>query len=1121
MKRLLLITGLLAFAASCQKFEGDSGFGNSGQEVDVQISVSLPEGLGTVKSQEDPGAGDLVNRCIMEVYLDGKLYGERIVTGIENKKASIDTRLLTGKDYKLVFWADCAEGSSPEEFADKHYSTADLSNVTILDPEEYFGSDDERDAFFAVEDFNVDNSKSITAELRRPFGQLNVKTLDLLEVPVDLRPSKVSVAFAEVPSGINLLTGELTGETVSVEYNESHVIDGTSGDLTFDYIFAPAASGEQRLVNYTMSFFNEAGSEAAAPYEFTNIPVQRNYRTIVSGNLLTEKASISVSVVPAFGQGDIEVTGVSNMEELNAALAGGAESVVLSQVPEETDSELIIPHNYSSADKQISIDLPRFDEGKTLTVNYASDLSGNAPDKIVIKSEYIDALVINTEESTVVIDGSFGSITATTADNTLVVSENCTISSLTLAKGNLKLYGTVKALSKETGWAGTIYRCFDSQTSFDNLVADNVSGYSEILVENPVDGIIDGGNANFTRQMTISAPLTINNFRIDVDYAGAYGLKIIEGASEVSMDNVIVTSTSKASRTVWIEVEKTDCHFSNSKFIAPTGTSDKSSLNLVVTSSTCVQNVSLDNVLLSIDEQRLNVDAATDYQYSDELKNRVPAYSRGVTVGHSSGLSASATDGAVVNLSMTDSAIESLYYSINVVQTKARLNLDAENCVFDGRATLNLWGQSSYEQYLNLRNSKLIGRNWFSGSSEEFATLVVNYQARNYYITLDNCDVVSDNNPQTDKNRQYMASLRSPFHNKLTIKNGTIFRETVNPRLDHAIDIDDDSWINEIVWDETFTLACTENTSVLPSNVWNGSLSESTAMPSEEDGKYYIGTPGQLADWVSEKRGGTAVLVRDLDLNDQAWPVSTTSNAIEGSFDGNGHTIRNLNCQTYLVEADGGNGLAWDNKAQNAALFPIFSGDIRNLTIDGATIYGSRSGALVGRYNGGTIDNCHMKNIQITGGAQKIAVLVGYAANYSDAVFSNCSVENAYVYADKNAPAGDASCMAGGFIGYLSSNNVSVTVKNNTLKNVTVKSGNLWDNYSECASHVFVGDLINISKNKKCTVTFDGNILENCTLLNAATTSLTTEFFGFYYTDTPASYPFLNTVSVDGKILVE
>lgn len=111
--------------------------------------------------------------------------------------------------------------------------------------------------------------------------------------------------------------------------------------------------------------------------------------------------------------------------------------------------------------------------------------------------------------------------------------------------------------------------------------------------------------------------------------------------------------------------------------------------------------------------------------------------------------------------------------------------------------------------------------------------------------------------------------------------------------------------------------------------------------------------------------------------------------------------------------------------------------------------------------------------------------------------------------------------MAGGFIGYMQSNNVSVEIKNNTLTNVTVESGNLWDTDSQCASHVFVGDVINWSKTKKATIVFDNNKLNNCQLLNAVTTPMTTEFFGFYFKEPSSNYPIVNTIVVDGKTLVE
>ena len=290
---------MLALAVtSCQKTEDLAG--NTGNQADVRIAVNLPAEMNAVRSQENPGIGDMVNRCIMEIYLDGELYGERQVAAVENKQTSFSARLVSGKTYKFVFWADCAEGTTADNFADKHYATDDLSNVSILDPAQYSGSNDERDAFFAVKEVEVSTATTVSAELRRPFGQLNVKTLDMNDVPESLRPTKVALTFDEVPTGINLLTGELTQQTAAVAYAESHELADASGNLSFDYVFAPQTAGEQRLVNFTMSFLDDAGTQVASDYEFTNIPVQRNYRTNVSGNLLTKKADINVEVKPEF-----------------------------------------------------------------------------------------------------------------------------------------------------------------------------------------------------------------------------------------------------------------------------------------------------------------------------------------------------------------------------------------------------------------------------------------------------------------------------------------------------------------------------------------------------------------------------------------------------------------------------------------------------------------------------------------------------------------------------------------------------------------------------------------------------------------------------------------------------
>ena len=321
MKKLFYtaVIALLGMTA-CQKAEAPDA--TSG-EVQIQIATTLPTQMQQTRAAGD---GTQVDRCIMEIYLDGKLYGERQTAAVTALKANFSVRLVAGKSYDFVFWADKSGGDLN---TDLHYDTADLQQVSIADLDSYAGNDDTRDAFYAVKEVVADQSKAVTVELKRPFGQLNVKTLDMAEVAAAapaLVPAKVKIAFTSVPTTINLLTGELTDAKSAVTYAEAVAPAnnaGNAGELTVDYIFAPRTEGEQHLVDFTMSFLDNAGAEVATAYAFSNIPMQRNYRTMVSGNLLTRKADIEVEVKPAFEPDDIVVVTSSEMM-MDVINAGGS-----------------------------------------------------------------------------------------------------------------------------------------------------------------------------------------------------------------------------------------------------------------------------------------------------------------------------------------------------------------------------------------------------------------------------------------------------------------------------------------------------------------------------------------------------------------------------------------------------------------------------------------------------------------------------------------------------------------------------------------------------------------------------------------------------------------------------
>ena len=305
---------------ACQKDEGLVSDGATSQT----ITVTIPQGMQTRATAADFGNGAKIDRCLLQIYHSGTTpakYGEQqsatVQKGADGKlTATFNLRLVAQQTYDFVFWADCSTGD--------HYNTDDLTNITVKG--NYAGNNDEFDAFTgALLDYQVKGAFSENITLRRPFGQLNVKTLDMAAIPdPTLKPTKVKVAFTAVPTSFNAKKGEIGAATAAVEYTAD--VLSADGDLTVDYIWAPVE--EATLADFSMTFLDAAGKEISANSDFKSIPIRRNYRTMVSGNLLTKQGDITVEIDPNFYKPDITV--VTTAEELHAAFANGG-SVTLSE----------------------------------------------------------------------------------------------------------------------------------------------------------------------------------------------------------------------------------------------------------------------------------------------------------------------------------------------------------------------------------------------------------------------------------------------------------------------------------------------------------------------------------------------------------------------------------------------------------------------------------------------------------------------------------------------------------------------------------------------------------------------------------------------------------------------
>ncbi|MFI3315502.1 MAG: DUF6562 domain-containing protein [Rikenellaceae bacterium] len=296
---LIMTVVFLLLMASCQKTATSI---NSAKDVIITAAIS---GDGVTRALDDYGDGGNVTRCVLEVYdSTGEKYA-RIVEpyDVECNSAIFSLRLVTTQNYEVVVWADCGGG---EDFLeDKYYTTIDgLTQVKIIS---HIGNNDELDAFYAMRELAIDNTSDFSMVLTRPLGQLSVMT-KLTDVELDsMTPDSVNITYsATIPTTFNALNGESdtssrTSATWSAKVADAVVdLDGYMHLLT-DYIFA---NDTDMLTSFSVDFVNANGDIITTNSNFSQIPIHRNMRTIVKGELLTKESEILVSLDPTFEDGE-------------------------------------------------------------------------------------------------------------------------------------------------------------------------------------------------------------------------------------------------------------------------------------------------------------------------------------------------------------------------------------------------------------------------------------------------------------------------------------------------------------------------------------------------------------------------------------------------------------------------------------------------------------------------------------------------------------------------------------------------------------------------------------------------------------------------------------------------
>lgn len=318
MKRYLLSTFTIAAAAllvtSCND-EMDNGL-KTDDEGTVTFTAQLPSEMGTRAFAD----GLTAKHLQYAVYEAGqstplKVFGdETTVVGeaeMVNLKKSVTLKLTSGKSYDVIFWADAT--------TDSPYTFNPASQEVSVDYSKVNNNSDNCDAFFKKETITVSGNQSVDVKLTRPFAQVNIGTDDFDAAKASGLEVTQTEVVAKAFATLNLATGKVADEAdrtftmkaIPTASDGEFPVAGGYKYLSMDYLLVGA---DKATVDVA---FNYGGPQSRT---FTNVPVQRNYRTNIYGSLLTNTTDFNVVIEPAFATTNYNLGALYTASQIGGAV---------------------------------------------------------------------------------------------------------------------------------------------------------------------------------------------------------------------------------------------------------------------------------------------------------------------------------------------------------------------------------------------------------------------------------------------------------------------------------------------------------------------------------------------------------------------------------------------------------------------------------------------------------------------------------------------------------------------------------------------------------------------------------------------------------------------------------
>ena len=332
MKKLFMsmmsLVALVGLFASCS----DENMGAN--EVEVTFTVSMEELAGSRAYADGTTAKELVfavfDHTIKNENGTIAKYGEELPkmrqTSIEfdaELKATVSTKLIKGKTYDFVFWAQPKDS--------KAFDITDMDSIKVIyNQTTLLNNNEELDAFLHAENnVKITGPLSMNVTLTRPFAQLNFATTkEDWETALNaglVREGESVTSQITVTGGIfgtlNTREGKVADPIEKLVFQFTTIPSGENEWLPrVDALKQDATTGEMvpgqdgkyedyRWLAMTYVLVNETQMATKLVMDITsptvvnditiaNAPMQRNYRTNILGDLLTVGAIFNVTIDP-------------------------------------------------------------------------------------------------------------------------------------------------------------------------------------------------------------------------------------------------------------------------------------------------------------------------------------------------------------------------------------------------------------------------------------------------------------------------------------------------------------------------------------------------------------------------------------------------------------------------------------------------------------------------------------------------------------------------------------------------------------------------------------------------------------------------------------------------------